>query len=335
MKYVTLIFSDRRGPPSKDFKPVGYGGFCHNEQGYLQPLLVIAELLNREALFPEPWMSLYKGHNNGKLINKNNTWQKYLNLDNVKHLHKNPPFTFMKVKPPFTFSENGDINLNNTGLSIGYYPSNIPLQYINPKNDIVVLVNYENVDDNLHLGSYLRYNKNNLNYSKYRFQISNTLKNHTQQIINELKLENYIFIHIRRRDALNIKQWCPPDGTKGCTSPDFISNFVKNELKNNENQIQLKNKTIIIATDEEDINYKIQLKSKITDHNLIFEEDIIQKLPEDIKNDNICIYLIMHEFARRAKINVGTIIKGYVRLGYTYHYRLGNYVNNNWTKTKE
>ena len=330
MKYVTLIFSDRRGPPSKDFKPTGYGGFCHNEQGYLQPLLVIAELLNREALFPEPWMSLYKGHNNGKLINKNNTWQNYLNLDNVKHLHKNPPFTF---------SENGDINLNNTGLSIGYYPSNIPLQYINPQYDIVVLVNYEDKDSGLYIHSYLQYRKNNLSYSKYRFQISNTLKNYTQQIINELELENYIFIHIRRGHALNIIHWCPPHGTKGCTSPDFISNFVKNELinelKNDENQIQLKNKTIIIATDEEDKNYKIQLKSKITDYNLIFEEDIIQKLPEDIKNDNMCIYLIMHEFAKRAKINVGTITNGYVRLGDTYHYRLGNYVNKEWAKLKE
>jgi len=319
MKYVTLIFSDRKGIPSKDFKPAGYGGFCHNEQGYLHPLLVVAELLNRKAVFPPPWLSFDKIlHNNGKSLNKNNTWENYLNLENVKHLQKNPPFTFC---------ENGDIK---SELSIKYYPSNIPLQYINPNHDIVVLINYENVDDNLQLGSYLRYKKNNLSYSKYRFQVSNTLKNQTEKILNELKLENYIFIHIRRHDALVIPHWCPPDGTKGCTSPEFISNFVKNEI-----QSELKNKTIIIATDEEDINYKIQLKSKITDYNLIFEEDILKNLPEDIKNDPICIYLIMHEFARRAKINVGTIVSGYVRLGDTHHYRLGNYVNNNWTKTKE
>ena len=43
----------------------------------------------------------------------------------------------------------------------------------------------------------------------------------------------------------------------------------------------------------------------------------------------------MHEFARRAKINVGTITNGYIRMGTIYHHRLVNYVNKEWAKILE
>ena len=62
-RYIVLIFSDNKGKPSINFKPIGYGGFRHNEYNYIQRLPIIAKYLNRKAVFSKPWVSLCHNHN--------------------------------------------------------------------------------------------------------------------------------------------------------------------------------------------------------------------------------------------------------------------------------
>ena len=49
-KYITLLFSDRKGKPSIHFKPSGFGGFAHNEFNYLHPLVKMAKILMKQYL---------------------------------------------------------------------------------------------------------------------------------------------------------------------------------------------------------------------------------------------------------------------------------------------
>ncbi|VVU94906.1 hypothetical protein CPAV1605_631 [seawater metagenome] len=306
-KYLVLIFSDRNGKPSKDYKPTGYGGFCHNEHGYLQSLPVIAKFLNRKAVFPLPKNSLDRYHNNGKEVDY--PWEKYLNIDKINNLETNPPFSF---------SDNGDIL---TELSIAYYPSNTPIHKMRKNVDVIALVNYNDGKSRLKTYSSLKQTPAinfliKYNIKMNRYYTSDILKNYATQIISKFKLENFTFIHIRRGDFLDNYSLAPPKGTRPYTSPQFISNFIKIKKKIN-------NKTIIIATNEKNMDYKKKLVEYLDNYKIIFEEELINDLPTNILNDNYCIYLILHEIAKQSKINIGTC--GYVRLGDKYTYRLAHY----------
>lgn len=312
-KYLVLIFSDRNGKPSKEFKPTGYGGFCHNERGYLQPLTKIAKLLNRMSVFPPPQISLNQTrHNFNRLINKRHTWNTYLNTDKIKNLETNPPFSF---------GDNGDII---TDLSIKYYPSNISLNNIDNSVNIIALVNYNNDVTGLKRWSHLSINKE-LNifdkiklkqFSSKKYLTSNLLINCANKIISELKLEDFAFIHIRRGDFLDNRISAPPNGTRPYTSPKFVSNFIRQNVKN---------KIIIIATNEHDLDYKKKIVELLDGYTIIVESDILKHLSDNISKDNYCVYIILHEIAKKAKTNIGTT--GYVRLGNTYHYRLSEHQN--------
>lgn len=310
-KYLVLIFSDNNGKPSKEFTPCGYGGFRHNEIGYLQKLPRIAKSLNRTAVFPPPWISLEKKNNNNKPINKNHSWSTYLSIDNIDNLEKNPPFSF---------SNNGDIV---TDLSVTYYPSNTPLDKMDNKVDIIALVNYNDIISGLKSYSYLsiKYHKNYhkikkilFNNPPIKYSTSNLLKSYANTIISKLNLEKFTFIHIRRGDFLDNHILAPPKGIRPYTSSDFVSNFIKSRITN---------KNIIVATNEKNSEYKKTLVELLDDYNVIFEEEYFKYLPDNILNDNYCIYLISHEIARKAETNIGT--HGYVRLGNKYDYRLSDF----------
>jgi len=300
-KYLTLIFSDNCGEPSKNYKPIGYGGFCHNEIGYLQRLIIIAGNLNRKAVFPLPWISLCHKHNNNKPVNKHTTWSIYLNLDNINNLEK---------KPPFSFNNNGGIV---TDLSIAYYPSNIlinNIDHIDHSVDIIALVNYDSVD-NLKRYSYLP----TWTPQKRKYPTSDLLINYAKMILSKFNLDRFTFIHIRRGDFLDNYKLAPPKGTRPYTSAEYVSNFIKKYITN---------KKIIIATDEKDFDYKKKLVMLLQSYKLIFEEEYYKYLPNNILNDNYCIYLILHEIARRADINIGTY--GYVRIGDKYDLSLSKLI---------
>ena len=63
-----------------------------------------------------------------------------------------------------------------------------------------------------------------------------------------------------------------------------------------------------------------ELKKLMIHKNIIFENDMYKYLPNEIVSDNYSIYLILHEIAKKAYINIGTC--GYVRLGHKYDYCL-------------
>ena len=291
MKYLILIFSDNNGRPSKEFIPQGFGGFRHNEYGYLEKLPIIAKYLNRKVVFPPPWISLCQLHNNNKPISKNHTWSTYLNLDKIDNLESNPPFSF---------TNNGDIL---TDLSVAYYPSNTKLDDIDQKVDIVALINYNDPNSKLMTWSHLQIG---FSYSRIEYSTSNLLKKYANTIISELNLEDFIFIHIRRGDLAGYA------GTN--TSVEFVSNFIK---------LKTTNKNIVVATNEKDLLYKKTLVKLLDNYNVIFEEEYFKYIPDNILNDNYCVYLISHEIARKAKTNIGT--HGYVRLGDKNDYRLSDF----------
>lgn len=303
-KYVTLIFSDRKGIPSEKFQPTGYGGLRHNQFGYINKLPLLAKYLNRLAVLPPPWISLEHRHNFNRPVDKNNTWNKYFNLEKIDNLEMNNPFKY---------NNNGSIITN---LSTSYYPSNTPLEEFDNTKDIIVLVNYHDTESTLKTYSYLRFNFKNkfIPNIKDKYSTSKLLKNYANLIISKMNLGKFTFIHVRRGDFLHNYILAPPKGTFPYTSPEFISNFIKSKTKN---------KNIIFATNEKDTLYKTKIINQLDNYNIIFEEAYFKYLPDNIINDNFCIYLISHEIARNADINIGTV--GYVRLGDKYDYKLSNY----------
>ena len=306
-----MIFSDNSSKPSLKYRSRGHGGFCHNEQLYLRPLLCLSKLLNRKVVFPQPSTSLTACHNiEGKKI-ENTTWNDYLDIDNIHNLEKNPPFSF---------NENGSIKAD---LSIAYYPSNTPINKMDNEVDIIALVHYNDNISGLRTDSFLSLRSKNIFkliyfYSNYlllkRIPTSKKLKCYADEIIS--KLTDFAFIHIRRGDYLylNVFWACPPHGSVTCTSPEFVSKFIKQNIKQ---------KTIIVATNEKDLNYKHKLVKLLDNYNIIFEDELLNNLPPDVLNNNYYIYLILHEIAKKANINIGTA--GYVRLGNKYDFRLTNY----------
>lgn len=303
-KYLVLIFSDNKGKPSLTYKPRGYGGLRHNEFGYLQNLSLVAKYLNRKVVFPPPYMSLEKRHNLNKPIDKDIDWDVYFNLAKVTHLERNPPFSI---------SANGDIISHS---SIEYYPSNTNINKIDNSVDIVALVNYNSNDGKLktHSEIIVQHEKGRSFYNYVKYPISNHLKKYANLILKKMNLNDYAFIHIRRTDFLYNKILAPPYGSHVYTTPEFISRFFKKYIKN---------KTIFISTDERDSKYKEKISELLNDCTIIFEDQMMSYLPEEIINDNYQVYLILDEISRHAKINIGTA--GYVRLGNKYNFRLSDY----------
>ena len=315
-KYITIIFSDNKGRPSHNFIHKGISGFRHNQIFYLEPLINIALFLNRQIIFPPPWISLSRNHNKNKVINNN--WDTYFDTHKIRNLDSNPALKY---------SQNGDII---THLNISY--CNSADFVIKKKNvDIIALVNYNNKESNRYIFSsiYPKYNLKNIPFYSfliYKYFIkffnprinylptSTLLKNYSKQIISDLNLNNYAFIHIRRGDFLNNKKLAPPDGTAPYTKPEFIYQFIIKKIKK---------KNIVIATNEQSLDYIDQIKQKLHFKNLFFEEQLFKNLPSKIINDNYCLYLILDQIACQAKVNIGTV--GYVRLGKKYHYRLSNF----------
>lgn len=79
---------------------------------------------------------------------------------------------------------------------------------------------------------------------------------------------------------------------------------------------------IVVATNEKSIEYKNKLIELLPNNKLIFENEYFKYLPNDIKNDNYCIYLISNEIAKNANIN---IITHNLRLGDKYDYCLSDF----------
>ena len=77
---------------------------------------------------------------------------------------------------------------------------------------------------------------------------------------------------------------------------------------------------IFICTNEKELDYKINLKNKLNNYKIIFEDEIYNFIPKKIKANNYLIYLILDEIARNSRFNIGT--DDYVRLGIKYNYRL-------------
>lgn len=305
VQYVTLIFSDRQGRPTKKFRPTGFGGFIHNADAYLKQLQKLSILLNRKCVFPPPWVSLSRMHNHRKYT-KNN-WDTYINTSEIQNL---------EMHPPFLFENNGDIS---SRLSKKYYPNGISIDNIDNTSDIIVFVNFNSSFTKIY--GYLNINKRLNHWERkkiaylngYRHPTSNILKKYANKIISELNLKNFTFVHIRRGDFLDNRILAPPEGTRPYTSPEFISKFIKSKTENNK---------IFIATNENDLNYKNKLVDLLENYEIIFEHMMFKYLPDGISNDNYCIYLISHEIAKKSNINIGT--HGYTRLGNKNQYLLSN-----------
>lgn len=286
-QWITLTFSNRQMIPKANEIQNGSGGLRHNQIGYLTPLQVIATCLGRRAVFPPPWLSLTIKHNKGINIDYDKLWKDYFDISKFKNVDFNPPFTFKK---------NGLILTNK---KIKYYDSNIDLRKIDNNVDIIVLCNYNDKSKG----------KNRKRWSPIRIQCKNhklnikynvsiKLKNIAKSIISEYK-DGYTFIHLRRGDYLHNKVLAPPLGTILCTNPEFIARFV--------NKTKRIGKTIIIATDEVNIDYKNKIIELLPNNQIILEENIISNLDEEIVKDNYMVYQVMDEIARRSKINIGTV----------------------------
>lgn len=292
-KYITLIFSDRNGKPSENFRPqkANTGGFCHNINGYLIPLINYAKRLNRVALLPPPWISFEELHNNNQPIPKNIYWDEYFNLSGISNV---------SPKIIFNYKENGDLITNK---KIGYYSSNTSLSNIDQSCDIIALVNYENPSARMNVYRMLGACR------PISFNISDKYKQIVNNLISGLKLNQFATLHIRRTDFLDNHILAPPHGTRPYTSPEFISTFIKEKLPNN--------LPIIIFTNEPEKSYKQDITKLLRNKNkILFEENLYNYIPENIYKNNYSIYIVLHEIACRAQINVGTT--GYVRLGNKY-----------------
>jgi len=296
VKYITLIFSDTNGKPSKHFRPTGYGGFSHNFNGYLKPLENIAKKLNRIAALPPPWISLNTRHNNEKCIPKDLYWDEYFNFATINNV---------TPKLMFDYEDNGDII---TSKSITYYSSNTNLNEMKTDSDIIVLVNHNDVNGKLKIYTMLGLP------GPITYNISEKYKELAKNIILKLNVTNFVSIHIRRTDFLDNKILAPPLGTRPYTSSEFVVKFIKNKIN--------KKNPIFIFTDEKDVTYKETLVKLLKDYRLIFENEFHKFLDDSITNNNYSLYVLLCEIANMSIINVGT--HGYVRLGKKYHFLLSN-----------
>ena len=296
-KYLIFIFSDKEGKPSENFKPYGIFGLRHFEAGFLSRLPLLGNYLNRKIVFPPPWITL--GHNRRK-TEKNNTWNDYFNLEKIKNFEKNPPFSY---------KDNCDIK---TDLSIKYYRSDTNIKKIDNNSDIIALFNFNDPNSKLVLHSFLPLIKIK-RVPSIKYKTNKELRNYSKIILDKLKLDNFIFMHLRRGDMLDNKELFK-NGTRFITNPKYIYHFLKYIEK------KLNTKKILIATNEKKQNYKKELSDTLSDYDIKFENDYFDYLPENIINDNTFIYLISHEIAKKSKINITTT--HWLRLGSKIDYKL-------------
>lgn len=287
-KYLTVVLSDRIGRPSDTFRSKGVAGFRHVEFGFVNALCTYAKMLNRKAVLPPPRFLLEARHNNDKCVSENFTWNKYLNLSRYKNIEHQPPFDFL---------ENTDISTNK---ELKYYPSNTSFYDIDNSVDIVALLNYQDESRYLQMCSHLPYTR------QIRNPCSNFILSFAKRIISELKLNPFIFIHLRRGD-MELQ-------TNDYTNSAFVSEIINSNIK--------KNSCIVIATNEKSVKYKNDLRENLTEYTLYFEEDFREYLPDEVLNDNFCMYLILDVIARLSRLNIGT--SGYCRLGNRCNYLLDN-----------
>ena len=146
------------------------------------------------------------------------------------------------------------------------------------------------------------------------FSTSKLVKKCVNNILSNLKLNNFTFIHIRRGDFLYNETIAPPDGTHSYTTPEFVAKVLKKKFKN-----------IFIASNEKDINYYKKIKELLPGFNIIIENEILKYIPKNLFEDNYFIYQVSHEIALKSNYNIGTV--GYVRLGNTYNLRLSEIYN--------
>lgn len=298
-QYLTLIFSDCSDSnhlrPSKSFVPVGIAGFCHVEMAYLQTLPLLAKKLQRTAVFPPTWTSLENRHNYFKRTVFE--WNHYLDLSAIQNVEQNPPFSFDK---------NGDII---TDLTVSYYSSKTSMdELLKNESDILVLVNYNGDNILIYDGLFFPERYVDLhNYNKYRYNVSEKLKMYANHVISHFMNNKFAFIHIRRGDGLYNPSICEPNGTHYITSSKYVSKFIKRFVHI---------KTIIVSTNESSTKYKEELTLQLSHKHLVFEENLHKYLPSEIAEDNYSMYLILHEIAKKATINIGTC--GYVRMGNKY-----------------
>ena len=64
VKYLTLTFSNNQVIPKENEEVLETGGLRHNQLSYLARLPYLALYVNRVAVYPPPWLSLEKKHNN-------------------------------------------------------------------------------------------------------------------------------------------------------------------------------------------------------------------------------------------------------------------------------
>ena len=283
---------------------------------------VVVKILGRKIIFPPPWICLDSKHNFDKKINKNITWEKYIDINKIKNLCNGNQFKF---------KDNGDLITN---LPIKYYPNGTSIKKINNDIDIIAIVNFN--QNNKYIYSEINLNDNyffcrntTFYYEKYllnsnKFFISNLLTKYANNIIIKLNLKKYTFIHIRRSDFLDNSNTAPPFGSISYTNPIFIQKVIIEKVKN---------KNIFIATDEVDENYKKSLINLLSDYNLIFENDIYKYIPKNILDDNYCIFQILYQIAIQSSQNISTTID--ISLGdkYEYSFQEHYYIENPNLKT--
>ena len=316
--WITLVFSENNQIPSDDEFQNGVAGLRHVEYGFLKPLLILGQLLNRKVVLPPPCLALWGEHNNKQQVSIKRNWDDYFDLSSFNMIDKNPPFIFDNKGRPSGYN-------NKT---IKYYDTNVNFNNIRNNIDIIVLSSYTDIKRNLYNYSYIKLPNNNIFNTypfKNRFNTSPLIKSIVDKILLKYKNIGYTFIHIRRGDFLYNKALAPPNGTITYTSPEYISKFIE-KINSSIGPI------IIISTNEKDNEYKNNIKCLLPHKTILFEEDLINDTithepitHEPITHDNYMIYQIMDEIARNSKVN---IITTELKLGNTITYRLADNILN-------
>lgn len=318
-KYVVLTFSGTTLIPTINEPQRGRAGLRHVQEGFLEPFAKLATNMNRQAVFPPPWLCLEGRHSKKAKLTTDSTWSEYFSSP------------VLDTKYPVSFDNNGRIN---TDLSLKYYPSTVSIEDIDDDIDVVVLVNFNNKKTGSTGYDYLpspllKKHIKNISFTGIwaipeiittllsnleEFRLSAELAGYVDTIVKSMGLKSFIFLHIRRGDAADNKSYCPPNGTLPFTTPDHVYASLRkiSDIP-----------TVVLGynggTNTTDDRYVERLTEKLNDRRLITETDIEKYLPTSIKENNFKLYIMMDEIAKRSTINIST---HYCKLGGTADYTL-------------
>lgn len=294
-RWLALTFSGRGvAVPEADEQHNGYGGLRHNQWRYLNTLPKIARVLGRKAILPPPWISLSMGHNSDRRISNLATWGDYFDVSRFENVDDSPPVSY---------ASNGRVR---SPRSVKYYPAHANLDSIDPNVEVAVLVNFDDANSDLKSYSDLSPGMSATQKRHYKqlpdieFTISPRISGLVNELVNDLALSPFTFIHIRRGDVLDEKDYAPPSGTRQCTSPKYVAEFIRDKTPNSSQII------IAYKEDKKDEGYVDNLRKLLPNQRLVFERELRDYLPKSVLEDDFQMYQVLDGLASRSETNVAT-----------------------------